>query len=64
VSGKVTVLVLIDTDGKIMAAQIVDGHPLLRVAALKAARETRFFPTLLAGKPVNVLGEIIYNFVR
>ncbi|MEA2203728.1 MAG: periplasmic protein TonB [Blastocatellia bacterium] len=63
VSGKVTVLVLIDTDGKIMAAQIVDGHPLLREAALKAARATRFSQTLLQGKPVNILGTIIYNFV-
>jgi TonB family protein len=63
VYGQVSVLLLIDTKGKIMAAQIVDGHPLLRVAALKAARATRFSPTLLEGKPVNILGTIIYNFL-
>jgi hypothetical protein len=55
--------VIIDKKGKVMAAQIVDGHPLLWVAALKAARASRFTPTLLKEKPVNVVGEIIYNFV-
>ena len=62
-SGEVVVLVIIDKEGKVMAAQIVDGHPLLRVAALKAARASRFTPTSLNEKPVNVLGKIIYNFV-
>ncbi|HMG74374.1 MAG TPA: TonB family protein [Pyrinomonadaceae bacterium] len=62
-SGPVSVLVIIDKDGKVMAAQIIDGHPLLRAAALKAARASRFSPTQLEGKPVNVLGQIIYNFV-
>jgi len=62
-SGEVAVLVLIDKDGKVMAAQIIDGHPLLQAASLKAARASRFTPTRLEGKPVNVLGKIIYNFV-
>jgi TonB family protein len=62
-SGRVTVLVIIDKEGKVMAAQIVDGHPLLIAAALKAARASRFTPTLFEEKPVNVLGQIVYNFV-
>ena len=62
-SGRVTVLVIIDKEGKVMAAQIVDGHPLLIGAALKAARASRFTPTLLEEKPVNVLGQIVYDFV-
>jgi hypothetical protein len=41
----------------------VDGHPLLRAAAVKAARESKFTPTTLEGKPVMVNGIIIYNFV-
>jgi TonB family protein len=61
-SGEVAVLVLIDKDGKVMAAQIVDGHPLLQGASIKAAKASRFTPTRLEGKPVNVLGQIIYNF--
>jgi len=64
VSGQVAVAVIIDKEGKIMAAQVLDGHPLLRGAALKAAKASRFSPTLLKGKPVNVIGQIIYNFVR
>ena len=62
-SGEVVVLVIIDTTGKVMAAQIVDGHPLLRPVALKAAKASRFTPTRLEDKPVNVLGKIVYNFV-
>ena len=62
-SGQVAVLVIIDKDGNVMAAQVVDGHPLLRGAAIKAAKASRFTPPLVEGKPVNVLGEIIYNFV-
>jgi TonB family protein len=62
-SGQVIVLVIIDRGGKVMAAQIVNGHPLLRVAALSAAKASRFTPTLAEEKPVNVLGKIIYNFV-
>jgi TonB family protein len=62
-SGQVQVQVLIGTEGDVIAAQVVSGHPLLRVAAIKAARESKFTPTLLEGKPVMVNGIIIYNFV-
>jgi TonB family protein len=61
-SGEVAVLVLIDKDGKVMAAQIVDGDPLLQGASIRAAKASRFTPTRLGGKPINVLGQIIYNF--
>lgn len=62
-SGQVVVKLLIDKEGKVMAAQMVDGHPLLRTAAINAAKASRFTPTQLEGKPVNVLGQIVYNFV-
>lgn len=62
-SGQVVVLVLIDKEGRVTAAQVVDGHPLLRAAAINAARASRFTPTQLDGKPVNVMGQIVYNFV-
>ncbi len=62
-SGEVTVMLVIDNDGAVMAAQVVNGHPLLRAAALKAARDARFTPSLLNGKPVKVVGTIIYNFL-
>jgi TonB family protein len=62
-SGQVSVKVLIDLEGNVAAAQAVDGHPLLRAAAIKAARETKFTPTQMNGAPVMVVGIIIYNFV-
>jgi TonB family protein len=62
-SGEVTVKVVVDEQGKVVAAQAVSGHPLLQAAAIKAAREAQFAPTLLEGKPVKVVGTISYNFV-
>ena len=46
-----------------IAAQVLSGHPLLRAAAIKAARDSKFTPTQLEGKPVTVIGVIVYNFV-
>lgn len=62
-SGPVPVQVLIDEQGKIFMAQPVDGHPLLRQNAVRAACRARFMPTLLSGEPVKVSGIITYNFV-
>jgi TonB family protein len=62
-AGLVTVKVVVDEAGKVVAAQAVSGHPLLQDAAVKAAREARFAPALLGGKPVKVVGTITYNFV-
>ena len=61
--GSVRVLLIVDEEGKVVAAQAVGGHPLLQLAAVKAAREARFTPTLMNGKPVKVSGAITYNFV-
>ena len=61
-SGTVRVHILIDLDGNVAAAEIVDGHPLLRPAALQAARESKFTPTQFEGKTVMVSGIIVYNF--
>jgi TonB family protein len=62
-SGAVQVQVLIDTDGTVIAASAVDGHPLLWAAAVTAAKGARFLPTTHNGKPVKVTGIILYNFV-
>jgi len=62
-SGPVAVQVLIDEDGRVISANAVSGHPLLRGAAEQAARGARFSPTLLSGQPVKVSGVITYNFV-
>ena len=61
--GTVMVKVLIDEQGNVIAAHAVEGHPLLKAAAVAAARQARFSPTLLEGEPVRVTGVIQYNFV-
>jgi protein TonB len=61
--GSVSVQVLIDEGGRVVSASAVSGHPLLRAAAVAAARGARFSPTLLSGQAVKVSGVITYNFV-
>ena len=63
VSGTVTVQLIIDVDGTVMAAAAVSGHPLLYGVSVEAAKNSRFSPTKLDGKPVKVTGVIAYNFV-
>ncbi|HEV7891324.1 MAG TPA: cytochrome c oxidase assembly factor Coa1 family protein [Pyrinomonadaceae bacterium] len=62
-SGTVTVQVTVDESGKVVAAKAVSGHPLLQSAAVAAARQATFKPTLLSGQPVRVTGVLTYNFV-
>ena len=62
-SGAVNVQVLIDESGNVVSASAVTGHPLLRAAAVAAARASKFPPTKLQGHQVKVTGVIIYNFV-
>jgi hypothetical protein len=60
--GAVNVQVTIDVSGAVTDATAASGHPLLRSASVKAALESRFKPTMLAGTPVRVNGIIVYNF--
>jgi len=63
VDGAVTVEILIDEQGRVVAAQATSGHPLLRAAAQQSAYQARFSPTTLSGQPVKVSGVITYNFI-
>ena len=63
VSGPVQVKVVIDESGNVVGAEAVSGHPLLRAAAVSAAREAKFTTTRLQGEPVKVSGVLVYNFV-
>jgi len=62
VTGAVNVQVVISKSGSVLSARAVSGHPLLRSAAVNAARRARFRPTMLSGQPVEVSGVIVYNF--
>jgi periplasmic protein TonB len=62
-SGTVVVQIIVDESGKVISAHATSGHPLLQQAAVQAAYQARFSPTLLSGQPVKVSGIITYNFV-
>ena len=61
--GRVVVQILVDEDGLVVNASAVSGHPLLQAAAVEAAKQARFTPTLLSGRPVKVAGIVTYDFV-
>jgi len=61
-SGAVQVQVTISEEGKVIDAAVISGHPLLRDAALQAARQWTFRPTELSGVPVKVQGILTFNF--
>jgi TonB family protein len=63
VSGTVQVRVIVDEEGKVIAAHAISGHPLLQATSVSAARNARFKPWTLNGSPVKVTGVINYNFV-
>jgi protein TonB len=60
--GTVVVSAVIDEQGNVVQAHVVDGHPLLIPAALKAVLQWKYEPTLLNGKPVAVEMEVTVHF--
>lgn len=61
--GTVTVQVVVDEQGAVISAEAINGPQLLREAAVNAAKQARFSPTLLSGQPVKVTGLVTYSFV-
>jgi TonB family protein len=62
IGGTVTVSVVVDETGKVIAAEATGGPATLREAATQAALRARFSPTKLSGQPVKVSGLINYKF--
>jgi TonB family protein len=60
--GAVQVHVTIDENGNVTSADAVSGHPLLRDAAIEAAKQWQFKPTLLGSAAVKVQGLLTFNF--
>jgi TonB family protein len=48
--------------GRVTKAVAISGHPLLREAALEAARRWEFEPTLAGGVPVETELVLTFNF--
>jgi protein TonB len=63
VQGAVQVQISISEAGEVTEAFALSGHPLLRDAALRAARQWLFKPTELNGKPTRAIGVITFNFI-
>jgi TonB family protein len=61
-SGVVRVEVSIDERGNVTSVQVLSGPPLLRGAALAAARSWRFKPSTIGGTPVKTTTVIDFNF--
>jgi TonB family protein len=59
-SGKVEVRVTISVAGRVTKAIAISGHPLLRDAAVEAARRWEFEPTVVNGTPVET--ELVLTF--
>jgi len=62
VSGRVTVRVVVDENGKVISAKATDGPLPLREAAEAAAREATFASTTKDGITVKVAGNLTYDF--
>jgi len=61
VQGVVSVDVILDETGKVVAANASSGPQILR-EAVQAALRAKFSPTKLSGQPVKVSGVINYKF--
>lgn len=63
ITGSVNVQVTINEEGEVTFACALSGPKELQRASEIAAYQSKFTPTLLSGKPVRVVGVIVYNFV-
>ena len=64
VNNTVTVQVTINEKGNVIDAKAVSGNTKLQSYALENAKQQKFAPKLMSGKPVKVLGVIIYKLQK
>jgi periplasmic protein TonB len=62
IQGSVQVQIDISETGAVTKVTLLSGHPLLRDAALQAAKQWLFIPTELNGLPVRAIGLLTFNF--
>jgi TonB family protein len=63
-SGTVTVEVVVNEKGVVVASSVVSGPQPLWRAAGEAARQARFDPPLHNGNPVKIAGVLTYEFTK
>ena len=64
VTGDVVLTATISVDGSLRDIKVISGSPLLREEAIVAAKQWRYSPYLLGGKPVQTETRITMNFNR
>jgi TonB family protein len=62
IEGTVLLKVVIARDGIVKAVKVVSGEPVLADAAKDAVKKWRYQPTILDGKPVNVVTTVTVEF--
>ena len=62
IQGTVKIQVIIQKDGSVIVQNFIEGDPILSPAAIEAAKQWRYEPTLFDGKPVDVQTTIEVNF--
>ena len=61
-AGKLTVDVLVDSQGRVKCSRSAEGHPLLKSALTEAVTKWIFRPFLAGGQPVAVYGHLEFVF--
>ena len=61
-AGKISVNILVSSDGHVKSVQALNGHPVLRRAVAEAAQKWTFKPLVAKDKPVAVFGHLIFVF--
>lgn len=56
------VQIVVNMEGRVTAARAVSGNPLIRSACENAARQTKFSPALIDGRPIKVKAFLVYKF--
>ena len=62
--GTVILQAVIDKNGQVKATSVLEGHRLLREAAVHAVRQWRYRPFLADGHPVDVATVVTVDFRR
>ena len=62
VQGTVRLGVIIGGDGMVQDIKVLSGHPLLIESTIRAVSEWQYQPTLMGGKPVEVVTEVDVNY--
>ena len=62
VQGTVRIEAIIDEDGNVVQAHVIDGPALLLASALQAVTHWKYQPTLLNGQPVSIQMTVYVNY--